>query len=114
MRTVFKVVTADMKSLGLRRNKNILSYPIGEWINVPAKDIRRDGGDRGGIWACKTLKQAKRLRLYMREKHGTQARIFEALAGEILWQSSYRVKTDRIKLLEEVAVPKLFRVSYNV
>ena len=31
----FKVITPDMKSLGLRGNPNILEYSLGDWIFVP-------------------------------------------------------------------------------
>jgi hypothetical protein len=54
----YKVVTAEMKSLGLRRNPNILTYPLDEWYILPPDQIEEGKGDWGGIWilACSGLR----------------------------------------------------------
>jgi hypothetical protein len=41
------VTTRDMKSLGLRKNPNIIQYEIGKWIFSP--DIKNGICDDGGI-----------------------------------------------------------------
>ena len=97
---VYKVVTEDLKSLGLRNNPTILQYEVGVWVQSPT--VVRNGLDKGGIWACRTRSGARTLRKYMKTKHGEYCCIFEAEIGEYLYGNTYRVKTDRIKLLREI------------
>ena len=98
----YKVVTADMKSLGLRKNPNIITYPVGEWYFLPKEDVVPGDDDFGGIWVTRRFSDAKRLVRYMSEKYSVEARIFKARIGEVLYQNSYRLKTDRVFLDEEV------------
>ena len=98
----YKVVTQDMKSLGLRKNPNILQYKLGEWTILDSDNIRVGSSDFGGIWVARTSGQARQLRGYMVKKHNTPTRIFEAELGEILHRTDYRIKTDKVKLLEEI------------
>lgn len=46
----FKVVTTDLKSLGLRKNPHIYTYTIGKWKYEDKKRIDRTNKDDGGIW----------------------------------------------------------------
>ena len=55
---VYKVVTSDMKSLGLRKNPKIITYELGEWFWLPREDVVGGVGDFGGIWAARTLGRA--------------------------------------------------------
>ncbi|MBN2459319.1 hypothetical protein JXB28_03455 [Candidatus Woesearchaeota archaeon] len=98
----YKVVTKDMKSLGLRRNPNIIIYPEGEWYFLPREKVVPGKGDYGGIWVARSLSAAKMLNKYMKEKYSVSTRIFRAAIGDVLYQNSYRIKTDRIKLGEEI------------
>ena len=96
----YKVVTENMQSLGLRRNPNILTYPIGEWVHE--KEPCKGSCDNGGIWAATTLSSAKKLKKYMEDEKKRGARVFRSLARDILYKSEYRVKVKSIILLEEL------------
>ncbi|MBN2053247.1 hypothetical protein JW756_07115 [Candidatus Woesearchaeota archaeon] len=98
----YKVVTVDMKSLGLRRNPNIITYPFYEWFFLPKEHLKNGNDDWGGIWVCRSQGNAKKVADYMRDKYARKTRIFKACLGEILYSNSYRVKTDRILLFEDI------------
>jgi len=98
----YRVVTEDMKSLGLRKNPNILTYPVGEWFYLPKSQIVPGNCDYGGIWVCKRLSSAKALYKYMKEKYAVKTRVFKALFDKDLYSNSYRTKTNGVKLLEEI------------
>jgi hypothetical protein len=98
----YKLVTDDLKSLGLRENPNIIQYSIGEWMKLPPENIREGSDDWGGIWAARNFGSARKLRNYMKNKHGMETRIFKSALGSILYSNSYRIKTDSIILLEEL------------
>ena len=98
----FKIVTQDMRSLGLRKNPNILQFRIGEWYKLPKKDVEEGKGDWGGIWLCHALGSAKGLRRYMIKQYNQETRIFTANYDKILFKNSYRLKTNAVRLLEEV------------
>jgi len=102
----YKVVTHNMESLGLRRNPNILKFPIGEWVYEGNPLEGKD--DFGGIWVAKTLSGAKGLIKYL-EKKGLKeinskfltCKIFEVEIGKVLYGNDYRIKTDKVKLIKE-------------
>ena len=96
----FKVVTFNKKSLGLRNNSTILTFPLGKWVKSPT--VKEGNSDDGGIWLAVSLSNAKRLKKYMFERYGNCCRIFRANIGRILFRNSYRIKTDRIKCEEEI------------
>lgn len=102
--TVFKVVTPDMRSLGLRKNPTILTFRMGRWIASPKKQVKR--ADAGGIWAARGLGGARALVRYMRKNYGMACRVFEAQidAGRIVRQNSYRIQAPRIRLTRELSV----------
>jgi hypothetical protein len=77
----YKVVTSDMRSLGLRKNPNILTYPVGEWYVLPEKDVVAGKDDFGGIWVTRRFSDAKKLVRYMSDKYSIDARIFRARAS---------------------------------
>ena len=64
----YKVVTEDMKSLGLRNNPNILEYKINEWKFLPIKDTKSGKEDFGGIWVARLPSGASSLKKYMKKK----------------------------------------------
>lgn len=96
---MYKVVTEDLKSLGLRKNPNVMSFPLGIWVYEPL-DPQYNNKDFGGIWCCEKLSAARALKKYFERKYG-KARIFECEIGEILFQNSYRTKTNKVKLIKE-------------
>ena len=98
----YKVVTQNLKSLGLRKNPNILSYKINKWKCLPKNKIKSGNSDWGGIWVAQTLSNARKLKDYMKNKYNQQTRIFVTLIGSIIYENSYRCKTDRIKLIKEI------------
>ena len=100
----YKVVTKDILSLGLRRNPNIIKYPVGEWYFLPKEKVVPGKGDYGGIWVTRRLCDAKKLNKYMKEKYSVKTRIFKAQVGSVLYQNSYRIKTDKIFLGEEIII----------
>jgi hypothetical protein len=95
---MYKVVTEHMQSLGLRKNPNIMTFEIGKWVLEPTPVVG-DGGYRGigGIWCCEKLSAARALKKYFERKYGA-AEIFQCEIGNILFQNSYRTKTDKVKL----------------
>jgi len=96
----YKVVTEDMKSLGLRKNPTILTYPMLDWVVSPTMSF--DKKDSGGIWCCEKLGAARALRKYFEKKYLKKTRIFECNIGNILYQNSYRTKTDKIYFIKEI------------
>jgi len=98
----FKVTTANRKSLGLRNNPTILTFPIGKWVKFPI--VKNDNSDEGGIWLAVSLSGAKRLRQYMFDRYGKHCRIFKASIGNILFRNNYRIKTDKIRCDGEIEI----------
>ncbi len=96
----FKVTTSNRKSLGLRRNPTILTFPLGRWIKSPI--VKEGKSDAGGIWLAVSLSNARHLAKYMLEKYGERCRIFKASIGKVLFRNSYRIKTDKVRCDEEV------------
>ena len=98
----YKVVTADMKSLGLKKNPNILTFPQNEKLCLPKEEVEEGKGDWGGIWVAATVGGANTLVKYMSEKYGVECRIFIAELGKVLYENSYRIKTNSVKLIKEI------------
>jgi len=101
MKKYYKIVTENLQSLGLRKNPNIITFPINEWVYEPKDRIDHSKSDLGGIWAAQTLSGAKGLVRYMKKKN-VPVRLFECKIGNILYQNSYRVKLDQIKITKEI------------
>ena len=98
----YRVLTKDLKSLGLRKNPNIIQYPFRQWYFLPEEQLKRGNDDWGGIWVTRTLPAAKKLVDYMKQKHNVETRLFKAAIDRILYANSYRVKTNGIYLMEEL------------
>jgi hypothetical protein len=96
---MYKVVTENMESLGLRKNPNVMQFVINKWNYEPDPDIGKQ--DTGGIWCCKRLSAARALKKYFERKYSI-ARIFECEIGVLLYQNSYRTKTNKVKLVKEI------------
>lgn len=106
----YKVVTQDLKSLGLRKNPTIMTFPINEWVYEinPTKDQGGWGGT-GGIWVANDLGGAKSLLKYLKKKaikenmpEFLNCRLFEVEIGDVLYSNSYRTKTNKVKLINEL------------
>jgi len=100
----YRVVTKDLKSLGLDRNPTILQYPIREWYFLPKDKIKEGKDDVGGIWVTRKLCDAKRMSKYMMNRYETETRIFKAVIDTILFENNYRIKTNGIYLFEELII----------
>lgn len=103
----YKVVTEDLKSLGLLR-ANQLQYSIGKWAYPlePLSDHSRKGG---GLWVSRQKSGAFGLVRYLMKKYQRASRVFVCIIGEILYQKSLdscRVKTDKLMLIREVIKQK--------
>ena len=96
----YKVVTQELKSLGLRKNPNIMTFPVGEWVYEPSDRIDYSNKDLGGIWVAQTRSGAKGLIRYMKNKYNIQVKLFECKIGNILYENSYRVKTDKVRIMK--------------
>jgi len=96
----FKVTTSDRKSLGLRNNPTILTFPLKKWVKSPT--VKEGNSNDGGIWLAANLSNANRLKKYMLKRYGKKCRIFRATIGKILFRNSYRIKTDRVRCEDEV------------
>ena len=103
----YKVVTEDLKSLGLRKNPNVMHFPIGEWVIEP--EPLGGNYDYGGIWCTATLSNAKKLQKYF-ARYGN-SRIFTCEIGEVLYENSYRVKTNRVKLIKEIDIQNTIQIQ---
>ena len=110
MKQYYKVVTHNNNSLGLRKNPNILNFPIG--ISVyEHNDLDYSNNDYGGIWVTQTLSGARGLVRYMMKKSIKENNpilskviIYKCEIGEILYENSYRVKTDKVKLIDTIKI----------
>lgn len=96
----YKVVTKDLKSVGLLR-ANVLQYKIGKWV-YPLEPLSRHPRKGGGLWIVKKKSDAFQVKKYLLKKHQKASRIFSCNIGRIIYQTSYRVKTNKVKLIEEI------------
>jgi len=98
---LFKVVTHDLKSLGLRKNPNIMTFSENVW-STSNTNPKSGNSDVGGIWSALKFSGAKTLSKYMESHYSLKTRIFKAAADTPLYANSYRVKSAGIYLFEEV------------
>jgi hypothetical protein len=98
----YKVTDIQNRSLGLRQNPNILTFPINEWLILPLDKTFAGRGDWGGIWSALRRSGATTLRKYMLEKYDTETKIYLSAIYKPIYANSYRVKSQGIILLEEL------------
>lgn len=98
---LFKVVTEDLKSLGLRKNPNIMTFEIGTWA-ISSTEIKAGNSDIGGIWCALKISGAKTLRKYMYDQYRIKTKIFKTTVDLPLYSNSYRVKSRAVYLIEEI------------
>lgn len=96
----YKVLTNDLKSVGLLGASQI-QYKIGEWV-YPLEPLSAHPRKGGGLWTVRRRSDAFRVVKYLMEKYQKAARVFECIIGEILYESSYRTKTDKVMLIREI------------
>ena len=96
----YKVVTQDMKSLGLKRNPNIVTYKVGEWYIHGSPVIGES--DDGGYWACTTIGSARELARYVKNKYDMETRVFIIEGAGVLYKSRRRVKLKGLRLQSEI------------
>lgn len=97
----FKVVKKDLTSVGLL-GAAVIQYKIGDWV-YPLEPLSNNHLRGGGLWVLKTRSDAYRFKRYVETKHGFNVRIFTCEIGIVLFQTSYRIKTDRVMLKEELS-----------
>lgn len=98
----YRVVTDNLKSLGLRNNPNIVEYKINDWTYPVEKEVIEGISDNGGLWLARTIGSAKKYQRYMSEKHEKETRVFKSLIGKILYVNQDRIKTDKVFMFEEL------------
>lgn len=100
--TGFKVLRPDLTSIGLLGAKPIVYGHLGSWTlpHEPLSDGLRDGG---GLWVVPTAGAARHLARYVERRHKVHPRIFRCEIGTVLRVTSCRIKTDKVRLLEEIA-----------
>jgi len=98
----YKIVTEEMKSLGLRNNPNIMTFPIDEWVVLPDEKVVPGKADFGGIWAALHKGSIPTLKNYMAEMYGVKTRAFLTAMQRPVFANSYRVKSQGVFLLEEI------------
>jgi len=107
-RIYYKVVTKDLRSLGLKRNPNRMTFIPGRWVKLPEDQIRSGSEDWGGIWTATTPGEAKKLKHYAEVKRRKNklkgCRIFATCVGKLLYEnrSKTRIKTDAVFLEAEL------------
>lgn len=98
----YKIVTENLESLGLRKNPNIMIFPVGEWVILPDDQVRADKGDWGGIWTALHKGSIPTLKNYMMNEYQTETRAFLTAMKRPVFLTSYRIKSQGVMLLEEI------------
>jgi|GEM_PF-2148721 len=99
----FKVVTEDLKSVGLLGASKI-QYKIGEWV-YPSEPLSNHYRKGGGLWVYSKKSDAFNGKRYVERKYGIRCRVFSCQTGEILTHTPktfHRVKTNKVMLLNEL------------
>lgn len=98
----YKVLREDLTSIGLRGCKPT-QYKLNEWIfmNAPEK-LRFANQSAGGLNVYKTKFGVKWLRKYVKERYSMETIVFECDIGKILYESRFKIETDKIKLIRDV------------
>jgi len=90
----FKVLSKDLKSLGIL-NALLKQYYFNIW-NKAEKPLSAHPKKGGGIWLAKTLRDARKLQKYILKTREIETRIFYCKIRKIIFQTSGRIKTDKI------------------
>lgn len=98
----YKVVRCDLKSLGLRKNPNIMTFPIGDWVILDGTQVKEGNGDWGGIWTALRKGNIKTLKQHCQTTHGMETRAFLTAIYNPVYANSYRIKSQGVILLKEI------------
>jgi len=98
----YKVVTQSLQSLGLRKNPNIMTFPVGEWVILADNQTKRDDGDWGGVWTTLRKGSVNTLKRHCISTHGMETRAFLTAIFNPVFANSYRVKSQGVMLLKEL------------
>lgn len=98
----YRVVTSDLKSLGLRNNPNIVTYKINDWTFPVEEDVIEDISDNGGLWLARTPGSARAYQKYMIKKHEQETRVFKSLIDRVLFANNEKIKTNKVFMFEEM------------
>ncbi len=102
MPLAYKVVTANMESLGLRRNPNPMKFPVGKWV-FEENELEYSAKDFGGIWSAHRLGNANTLKKYcLEEKNMVTKTYLSAVYNPVAFVGNYRVKSEGVMLMKEI------------
>lgn len=99
-----KVLRRDLTSLGLRGARRI-KYRVGKWVK-PLEPPSPGLWNGGGLWVVKNKSGLKRIQKHMMTTYGVAIRAFRCDIGGVLDETSYRVKTDKVRLTEEIKIER--------
>lgn len=106
---MYKVLREDLTSIGLRYCKPI-QYKLGEWCFMnPPERIYYPNQSKGGLNVCKTKYGVRWLREYVMKRYGFKTLVFECEIGITLYESRFKIETDKVRLLKNVT--KRFNVK---
>lgn len=98
----YKVVTDDLNSLGLRRNPNIIHFPLQKWIELDQDQVVPGMDDYGGIWSALRKSSIKTLKAHCLNTWGMQTRGFLVAIKNPVYANTYRIKSQGVILLKEI------------
>ena len=97
----YKVVKEDLTSVGLL-NAPPVQYKLNKWAR-PLEKLSSHPRKGGGLWVYKERRDAFAAQRYLMKKYNLKTRAFVCRIGLlILHETSYRRKTDKVKLIEEI------------
>jgi hypothetical protein len=92
---LLKATKPNLYNCGLNRAKPLL-YKVGEWVYP---DEVNNSSVSGGLWVGKNKGYINWFSRYVLETRGYEPLIWECEIGSILYETSNRIKTNRVKLL---------------
>ncbi|PIP17616.1 MAG: hypothetical protein COX43_03355 [Parcubacteria group bacterium CG23_combo_of_CG06-09_8_20_14_all_35_9] len=100
----YKVLHFNLTSVGLLGTTK-MQYRFDVW-NRPLEPLSDHPRKGGGLWVVRKKSDAKQIRKYLFSKHHIVVRIFACQIGEIIYETSYRVKTDGVFFTREDEIKK--------
>jgi hypothetical protein len=97
----YKVVTTELKSLGLRNNPTPMEFPVAEWV-FEEKDLQCGDKDFGGIWTAQREGSIKTLKKHCWSTWEMETRGFLTAIYNPVFSNSYRIKSQGVMLLKEI------------
>ena len=94
----YKATQFNLMNCGLNRAKP-LQYKVGEWVYP---DTTSDSPIRDGLWVAKNKGFCTWFKKYVLETRGYIPLIWVCEIGSNLYETSNRIKTDKVKLIERL------------